>query len=85
MEPLVREQINAIRAKIRKDRSEQAPVDMVRISSQYPSMKPKEVVINMVSTLIDMDMNDCDEDTDDEVMQCRNALIQGVQLATDFH
>ena len=40
LEPLVREKINAIRAQIRKDRSEQAPVDMVRIPSQYPSIKP---------------------------------------------
>ena len=75
MEPLVREKINAIRAKIRKDRNEQATVDMVRIPSQYPSMKPKEAVTNMVSSLTDMDMNDCDDDTDDEVMQCTSAFM----------
>ena len=38
-------------------------------------MKPKEAVINMISTLTDMDINDCDEDTDDEVMQCKSAFM----------
>ena len=38
-------------------------------------MKPKEAVINMVSTLTDMDMNDCDDDTDDEAMQCTSAFM----------
>ena len=70
MEPLVRKQINAIRAKIKKDRSEQAPADTVRIPSQYPSMKPKEAVIIVISTPTDMD-----EDTDDEVMQCTSAFM----------
>jgi hypothetical protein len=58
-----------------KDRNEQAPVDKIRIPRQYPSMKPKEVVINMVSTLTDMEINDCDKDTNDDVMQCTSAFV----------
>ena len=75
MEPLAWEKINAIRAKIRKDRNKQGPADTVRIPSQYPSKMPKDAVINMVSILTDMDINDCDDDTDDEVMQCTSAFM----------
>src|SRR5687767_6092619 len=74
-EPLVKEKINAIRAKIRKNRSDQAPADTVTIPSQYSTMKPKEAVINMVLTITEMDMNDCDEDTDDGAMQCTSAFM----------
>ena len=70
LEPMIKDKITEIRAKIREKRKdkEQAKLKSEKIPNQYPSMKSRESVINMVSTLTNLGMEDVDDDTDDDML-----------------
>lgn len=68
--PMIKEKITEIQAKVREKRKtkmeSQSKSD--KIPNQYPSMKNRESVVNLVSALANMSMDDVDDDTDDDVM-----------------
>jgi hypothetical protein len=70
LEPMIKVKITEIRAKVRDKRKEkeQAKLKSEKIPNQYPSMKNRESVINMVSTLTNLGMEDVDDDTDDDMI-----------------
>jgi hypothetical protein len=76
LEPMFKEKINEIRTKIRKQNTEQdSKPGSGKIPRQYPNIKPKESLINMVSSLATLDLNESDDDTDDEVIQSMSTFM----------
>src|SRR5687767_191623 len=70
MEPPLKEKINEMRAKIKKQKalSNERP-KIGKLSNQYPNMRAKETVANLISSLADFDFDsDNDGDTDDDMI-----------------
>jgi hypothetical protein len=67
---MLKDKITELRNKIRKERAEKASKDKKpkKLPSQYPNMKAKETMLNLVSSVTDLGMNDMDDDTDDDVL-----------------
>src|SRR5687768_4180532 len=70
LQPMIKDKITEIRAKVRKKRkdNEQAKLKSEKIPNQYPSMKSRESVISMVSTLTNLGMENVDDETDDDMI-----------------
>jgi hypothetical protein len=70
LEPMIKDKITEIRAKVREKRKEkeQAKLKSEKIPNQNPSMKNRESVVNMVSKLTELSMEDADDDTDDDMI-----------------
>jgi hypothetical protein len=70
LEPMLKDKITELRNKIRKERAEKASMDKKpeKLPSQYPNMKAKETMLNLVSSIADLGMNDMDDDTDDDML-----------------
>src|SRR5687768_16429059 len=70
MEPALKEKINEMQAKIRKQKAlfNETP-KTGKLPNQYPNMRAKETVANLVSSLADLDLDsDNDGDTDDDMI-----------------
>ena len=69
LEPLVKAKITEIRAKIRETKKAQMEITKPeKLPNQYPSIKSKETMLNMVSSMAELSMIDDDADTDDDMV-----------------
>ena len=88
LEPVIQEQINKIRQKIKERRSSQTPnyhrnppmynnngPKDEKMPNQYPTMKPKPTVANLVNSIADMELSD-DEDTDDDELHTSVYMVK---------
>jgi hypothetical protein len=88
LEPLIKDRINEIRAELKAKRgySNQTPVkhdqpkpyspkDDKKMPNQYPTMKPKQTVANLVNSLADLNM-DSDDDTDNEAIDIHPYMVR---------
>lgn len=70
LEPMIKEKITVIQAKVRERRNEKEQSKGIshKIPNQYPTMKNRGSVVNMVSKLADLSIEDADDDTDDDMI-----------------
>ena len=72
----LKEKINEIQKKLKEQKvQKQEHLSKDRIPSQYPSMKNKESLINMVSAFNTLDKSDDEDDTDDEAVLRTSAYM----------
>src|SRR6476620_12509230 len=85
LEPMIKDKITEIRAKVREKRKEkeQAKLKSEKIPNQYPSMKNRESVVNMVSKLTELSMEDADDDTDDDMIKSSVFMARSYRVTND--
>ena len=86
LEPAIKERINEIRADLRSqanpppDKQEKSKPyhtkDDNKMPNQYPTMKNKQTVANLVNSLAGININDDDEDTDDDAINCNAYMVK---------
>ena len=76
MEPAICEKVNEIRAKLKQKRPNTPPrSSKSEIPAQYPTMKSKDTIANLVNSLGDMDLGE-DSDTDDDILQTSAYMVK---------
>ena len=68
LEPMLKDKINEIRAKVRENRKQKEKPKSEKLPNQYPSMKTKETLANLVSSVANLGLDDFDNETDDDMM-----------------
>ena len=88
LEPAIKDRINEIRADLKAKRGYPNPVpikhdqqktyppkDDKKMPNQYPTMKPKQTVANLVNSLGDLNM-DSDNDTDNDAIDVNTYMVR---------
>ena len=66
LELSIKDKVSKIRAKLRQNWPKNPPKS--DIPHQYPSMKPKNTIANLVNSIADMELSDSEDHTDDDQM-----------------
>ena len=76
LEPAIKDKIMKIKEKLKKQHPARTPTPVnSEIPPQYPNMKSKTTIANLVNSIAGMELSD-GEETDDDILQCSAYMVK---------
>ena len=69
----------------RESKMKQVQAKPEKIPNQYPSTSNRESIANLVSPLVDMDMQDVDDDTDEDMLSSSVFMARIYNVTNNFN